>query len=31
MARAVRSLGLSEECLDLVFRANAERLLGGKQ
>ena len=29
MARAVRSLGFSEECLDLIFHANAERLLGG--
>lgn len=29
MARAVRSLGFSEECLDLFFRQNAERLLGG--
>ncbi len=28
MARAVRGLGLSEECLDLVFRVNAEVLLG---
>jgi uncharacterized protein len=28
MARAVRGLGLSEECLDLVFRVNAETLLG---
>lgn len=31
MARAVRSLGLSEECLDLVFRGNAETLLGGQR
>ncbi len=30
MAKAVRSLGLSEECLELVFRGNAERLLGGR-
>ena len=30
MAKAVRSLGLSQECLDLVFRGNAERLLGGR-
>jgi uncharacterized protein len=30
MAKAVRSLGLSAECLDLVFRGNAERLLGGR-
>ena len=29
MAAAVRGLGLSDECLDLVFRGNAERLLGG--
>jgi uncharacterized protein len=29
MARAVRGLGLSEECLDLVFTRNAEALLGG--
>ncbi len=29
MARAVRSLGFSDECLDLVFRRNAERLLAG--
>jgi len=28
MAAAVRSLGLSEECLKLVFRRNAEQLLG---
>lgn len=28
MARAVRGLGLSGECLDLVFRANAAALLG---
>jgi hypothetical protein len=28
MARAVRALGLSDECLDLVFRSNAETLLG---
>jgi predicted TIM-barrel fold metal-dependent hydrolase len=28
MAAAVRSLGLSQGCLELVFRANAERLLG---
>lgn len=31
MARAVRGLGLSEDCLDLVFRDNAERLLGGRR
>jgi predicted TIM-barrel fold metal-dependent hydrolase len=30
MARSVRGVGLSEECLDLVFRTNAEKLLGGK-
>jgi predicted TIM-barrel fold metal-dependent hydrolase len=30
MAMAVRSLGLSAECLELVFRGNAERLLGGR-
>lgn len=29
MARAVRALGFSEECLDLVFRGNAQALLGG--
>jgi hypothetical protein len=29
MARAVRQLGFSEECLDLIFRANAESLVGG--
>lgn len=29
MARAVRSLGLSKDCLDLVFHCNAETLLGG--
>jgi hypothetical protein len=28
MARAVRSLGFSQECLDLIFRVNAETLLG---
>jgi predicted TIM-barrel fold metal-dependent hydrolase len=28
MARAVRGLGLSDECLDLIFRSNAEALLG---
>jgi len=27
MARAVRSLGLSEECLGLVMHGNAKRLL----
>jgi len=30
MAKAVRSLGLSDQCLELVFRGNAERLLGGR-
>jgi predicted TIM-barrel fold metal-dependent hydrolase len=30
MAKAVRSVGLSDECLELVFRGNAERLLGGR-
>jgi hypothetical protein len=29
MARAVRALGFSEECLQLIFRVNAERLLAG--
>ena len=29
MARAVRGLGFSEECLDLIFGGNAVRLLGG--
>ena len=28
MARAIRNIGLSPECLELVFRKNAERLLG---
>jgi predicted TIM-barrel fold metal-dependent hydrolase len=28
MARAVRGLGFSDECLDLIFRSNAETLLG---
>lgn len=28
MARAVRSLGFSDDCLDLIFRVNAQRLLG---
>jgi hypothetical protein len=27
MAEAVRSLELSQECLDLIFRKNAEKLL----
>ena len=31
MARAVRSLGFSEDCLELIFRGNAARLLGGAQ
>ena len=30
MARAVRALGFSEECLELIFRTNAEELLGGR-
>ena len=30
MARAVRALGFSEECLELIFRVNAEELLGGR-
>jgi uncharacterized protein len=30
MARAVRALGFSEECLELIFRVNAERLLSGR-
>jgi predicted TIM-barrel fold metal-dependent hydrolase len=29
MARAVRGLGFSEECLELIFHGNAEALLGG--
>jgi hypothetical protein len=29
MARAVRGLGFSEECLELIFHRNAEALLGG--
>ena len=31
MAAAVRGLGFSDECLDLVFRQNADRLLGGRR
>ena len=31
MAKAVRSLGFSEECLELIFRINAEKLLEPKQ
>ena len=31
MARAVRGLPFSDECLDLIFRSNAEILLGGKR
>ena len=31
MAAAVRGLGFSDECLDLVFRGNADRLLGGRR
>jgi predicted TIM-barrel fold metal-dependent hydrolase len=30
MARAVRGLGFSEECLDLIFRRNAKKLLERK-
>ncbi|MEO6964630.1 MAG: amidohydrolase family protein [Acidobacteriaceae bacterium] len=30
MAKAVRSLGFSDECLDLIFHKNAETLLGGR-
>jgi uncharacterized protein len=30
MARAVRQLGFSDDCLDLVFRENALELLGGR-
>jgi predicted TIM-barrel fold metal-dependent hydrolase len=29
MARAVRGLGFSDECLELIFHGNAEALLGG--
>jgi predicted TIM-barrel fold metal-dependent hydrolase len=29
MARVMREIGLSDDCLDLVFRTNAEKLLGG--
>jgi predicted TIM-barrel fold metal-dependent hydrolase len=31
MARTVREIGLSAECLDLVFRDNAEKLLSGRK
>ncbi|MGA2599232.1 MAG: amidohydrolase family protein [Bryobacteraceae bacterium] len=31
MARAIRGLGFSEDCLELVFRVNAERLLAGER
>jgi predicted TIM-barrel fold metal-dependent hydrolase len=31
MARAVRSLGFSDECLTLIFRDNARRLLGARR
>ena len=31
MARAVRGISFSDECLDLIFRSNAEILLGGKR
>jgi len=27
MAKAIRGLGFSDECLDLIFRVNAEKLL----
>ena len=27
MAKAIRSLGFSDECLELIFRVNAEKLL----
>lgn len=30
MAKAIRSLGFSEECLELIFRRNAEKLLERK-
>ena len=30
MAKAVRALGFSEECLELIFRVNAMTLLGGR-
>ncbi len=30
MAQAIRSLGFSQECLNLIFRENAEVLLGGR-
>lgn len=30
MAKAVRSLGFSEECLELIFHGNAVALLGGR-
>ena len=31
MARAVRALGFSEECLELIMHGNAERLLGAEK
>jgi hypothetical protein len=31
MARAIRALGFSEDCLELIFRVNAERLLAGER
>ncbi len=31
MARAIRGLGFSEGCLELIFRVNAERLLAGER
>jgi len=30
MVKAVQGLGLSQECLELIVKGNAERLLGGK-
>lgn len=30
MAKAIRSIGFSEECLNLIFHKNAEVLLGGR-
>lgn len=30
MAKAIRSIGFSEECLNLIFHENAEVLLGGR-
>jgi predicted TIM-barrel fold metal-dependent hydrolase len=31
MARALRSLGFSDECLTLIFRGNARRLLEARR